>query len=98
MSYYDSKLHHLCVCSYTGVKVKTMPPSDNVVWRAGTITVGPHTWPTLFATGSTAEYPLLVKPSENPRWFEFENFFGFQHGEYTPDRVRGVYATSFTMR
>ena len=59
------------------------------------MSVGAHTWPALFAKGSTVQYPLLVKPAENPRWFEFDDFFGFRSGEYTPDRVRGVAASSF---
>ena len=98
MSFYDETPRLLTVCPSTGVDVKTLTAPDDALWQEGQVSVGGHSWAALFATGATAQYPLLVKPAENPRWQEFEEFFGFRSGEYSPDRVRGVTASSFTTR
>ena len=95
MSVYHVQSRHLVVSPIVGVRMKSLPSSRFITrrWLKGEVTMGGHTFPVLFSEDH-ADY-LLAMPTKNPRWAEFESFFGFRAGDYNPECVRGVSRDSF---
>ena len=85
-STYDRSCQQLCVCRYTGVRVKPVTPLLPPSWHAGTVLMGySAAFPVFF--GSQAG-KLYAKPKGLTRKAEFDAFFGFRSAlDYDADRV-----------